>query len=160
MIALVEKYYLEVPEKTAFILYDPQKEYERKLTYKQLAAYTEQLGLQLLDTGYSGKTAILVYNDVLQFIIAFFACQYAGIIPIPVLFSNSKRQVEKIGQIQHDSGAGLMLSDETLRSFVEKQFGPLIREGKCRLHCIPTEWEEKDAPRFNKVQPNPVAFVQ
>lgn len=160
MIHLLEKYYWEAPEKTAFVLYDPQKDDERKLTYKQLADFSQQLGLQLLDNGFFDKTAILIYNNVLQFIIAFFACQYAGIIPIPVLFSNSKRQIEKILQIQHDSGAQLLLSDETLKNIVEKQFGALIQGGECRLYCIPTMWEEKKSSQFNKTQQNPVAFIQ
>jgi len=160
MIHLLEKYYFESPAKPAYISYDPQKVYERRLSYWQLAAFSEQLGLQLLDNGFSGKTCILVYNNVLHFVITFFACQYAGIIPIPALFSNSKRQVDKIMQIQNDSGAEVILSDETLRNIAERQFGSLVRNGKCRFHFIRTDWKEKKTPQFNKICTNPIAFIQ
>ena len=160
MIPLIEKHYWEVPGKTAFVLYDPQTDDEQKLTFGQLADFSAQLGRQLIVKGFSNKTAILVFNNVLQFIIAFFACQYAGIIAIPVWFSNSKRQLEKILQIQQDSGAQLFLSDEALKNILNKQFGNLIQNGKCQLHCIPSVWKETKSPQFDNIWQNPVAFIQ
>jgi hypothetical protein len=47
MIHLIEKHYLEVPEKIDFVMYDLQKDDEQKLTYSQPSDFSAQLGRQL-----------------------------------------------------------------------------------------------------------------
>lgn len=157
MINLLEKYYHTTPGKTAFML---QGSGERIITYDQLAVWSTSLGKQLIGNGCKSKTALLIYSDVLDFIPAFLACQYAGIIPVPVLFAGSKRQSEKILQIQSDSRADIILSGEGLAKTAGKLFDTLEHERKCGFYFT-TSFREKDiAPDFSAAQHNPVAFLQ
>lgn len=65
---------------------------------------------RLLNHHYQAGAAILLYQDVIEFLIAFLACQYAGITAIPVFFSTASKQRARLDAILKDSGAQMVFS--------------------------------------------------
>jgi acyl-CoA synthetase (AMP-forming)/AMP-acid ligase II/alkylation response protein AidB-like acyl-CoA dehydrogenase/acyl carrier protein len=56
------------------------------------------------------EAAILLYPQGIEFIVAFFACLYAGVMAVPASISNRKRGVDILGRIAEDAGARWILS--------------------------------------------------
>ena len=68
----------------------------------------------LASLGATGDRAILLYGQGLDFITAFFACLYAGVVAVPARPPNRKTDVEGLGRIAADSGAKWILSTKAL----------------------------------------------
>lgn len=160
MIQFLQQNYISSPEKTAFILHETGLRHSKTLTYNELAGYTELLAIQLIGRNLYGKTAILVYDHPFDFIISFLACQYAGIIPIPVLFTNSKRQIEKISHIHANSQADIILASETLESLLEKKNSLTDGTFNGKIYYTPNKWDELIKPTFEKTRVVRTSFIQ
>lgn len=106
---------ISLSEKNLFILTGTAAEDEQYLSYKGLSAKVRQLAAYLNTFQLYGKTVLLVYQDVPDFITAFLACQYVGIIPVPVPFVKGTRQRERLSGIIDDAQAAAVLCcDRTL----------------------------------------------
>lgn len=96
---------IKFPEKTAFTTLDSSLQEKDKISYSELASRVEQLSTRNNFKKHSQKCAVLFYNSVNDFVIAFLACQNLGIIPIPVPFSKGGKQFKRISNILSDSSA-------------------------------------------------------
>src|ERR1700681_2451406 len=63
-------------------LVDGERE-EQNLTYGELDAQARNIAAKIQSSGRPGDHVFLLYGPGLDYIVAFFACQYAGVIPVP-----------------------------------------------------------------------------
>lgn len=88
---------------------------EEHLTYGELHHQAGCLAAQVRAQGGGHDRAVLLYEPGLDFIIAFFACMYAGITAIPINPPLRRERSERFDAVVRDAGAGLVLTSGALR---------------------------------------------
>jgi len=107
------------PGKTAFIVLTDGAGAEQKISYAALAARVQALAARPSVAGLRGACVLLVYQDVLEFIVAFLACQYAGVIAVPVACPNGRKRAARLAAIIADAGATTILCTSDLTALPE-----------------------------------------
>ncbi|HET8844898.1 MAG TPA: AMP-binding protein, partial [Ktedonobacteraceae bacterium] len=112
------------PEKTAYTFLHFGKELDTSLTYRDLELQVRSLAARLQRAGYQGKPVLLLYPSGLEYITAFLACLYAGVIAVPLYPPHSPRMIPRIQAIINDTQATLALTtarvqDEICRRFID-----------------------------------------
>lgn len=79
------------PEDRAYIALDERGAEAASLTYAELDRRASALADYLAVRAAPGERALLVFPPGLEFLVAFFACQYAGIITVPTIFPRQGR---------------------------------------------------------------------
>jgi acyl-CoA synthetase (AMP-forming)/AMP-acid ligase II/acyl carrier protein len=100
---------LNFPDKTAFIFAGKAGDYETKVSNSELFIKVQTLARQLQYHSINGKVAVLIYDSTLDFIVSFFACQYAGVIAVPVAPLRRDILTEGLFKIIKDSQASFIL---------------------------------------------------
>jgi amino acid adenylation domain-containing protein len=80
------------------------------LTYGELNTKAGQLAAALQQMGMQGERALLLYPPGLDYIIAFFACLYAGAIAVPAYPPSNNRHMPRLQAILDDSKAKIILT--------------------------------------------------
>ena len=106
-----------VPDDLAFrYLLDGEDE-ETTLTYKELDLRVKAVAAKLESMGMHGQRILLLFPPCIEFVEAFFACYYAGAIPVPAYPPRRNRNVGRINAISEDADAraALTVSDVLTR---------------------------------------------
>jgi acyl transferase domain-containing protein/acyl-CoA synthetase (AMP-forming)/AMP-acid ligase II len=85
---------------------------DRSLTHAQLSVRAQQLAGWLIEKGYSGQRALLVFPPGLEFIEAFMACMIAKVIAVPVAtapLAGDKNKVKRMLSILRDCQPKLVM---------------------------------------------------
>ncbi len=93
------------------------------LTFAELDARARAIAVQMLEVARPGDRAILLYHPGLDYIAAYFACIYAGIIAVPAYPPHPRRPDPRVRGIIADSGASVGLTTATLFSRLDKWRG-------------------------------------
>jgi amino acid adenylation domain-containing protein len=109
------------PLRTAYTFLMFGESSARSLTYAELDREARQLAVRLQQMGMQGERALLLYPAGLDYIVAFFACLYAGTIAVPAYPPSNNRHMPRLKAILGNCGAKLILSTihvtDTLRQF-------------------------------------------
>ncbi len=101
----------------------------QSITYGELDLQARQLAAQLQALGLQGERAILLYPPELDYIVAFFACLYGGLIAVPAYPPSNGRHMPRLQAIIDDSQAAVILSTQsaadTVRQFAVDSAGLL-----------------------------------
>jgi acyl-CoA synthetase (AMP-forming)/AMP-acid ligase II/alkylation response protein AidB-like acyl-CoA dehydrogenase/acyl carrier protein len=98
-----------VPHRTAYtFLRDDGKVDE--ITFGELDAQARALAAALLEKLAPGERALLLYPSGLEFIRAFFACLYAGVIAIPATMPHKSRPSLRLKALLQDAEPALVLT--------------------------------------------------
>ncbi len=125
---------------------------EAVLTYGELhqraLVVAEQLSLRLP----VGERVVLMYLSGLDFIVTFFGCLYAGVIPVPVSVPNRQRGFEIVRGIALDSEARWILSSGALIA----KFGPFLAmdPALATMQALDTDPWTTVSPRTSISQPS------
>lgn len=111
------------PDKHCFSIISSEGNTTRKVTYKELETSVKQVAFLLMSRRLKDKTVLLVYQDMLAFIISFLACEYAGIIPVPVPYGNGSKQRIRINGIITDAQTDTILCTEATVNHLRAEFG-------------------------------------
>jgi 8-amino-7-oxononanoate synthase len=95
---------------------------EVHLTYSELDRKARAIGAWLQSQHLKGQRALLVYLPGLDFIAAFFGCQYAEVVAVPVYPPRMNREPSRIQAIAADAGATVVLTTDAVLAWVQ----PLI----------------------------------
>ncbi len=87
---------------------------EVHLTYSELDRQARAVGAWLESQDLKGQRALLIYPPGLDFIAAFFGCQYAGVIAVPAYPPRMNRAPSRIQAIAADAGATVALTTDAL----------------------------------------------
>src|SRR5262245_30756246 len=78
---------------------------EACLTYSELDRKARAIAVQLQSLGAAGERALLLYPPGLDFIAAFFGCQYAGVVAVPAYPPRANRNIRRLMAIVADAEA-------------------------------------------------------
>lgn len=84
----------------------------RTVTYRELDDSVSTLAVRL--AGFSGGRALLLYPHGLEFVRAFWACLYAGVVPVPCYPPRDARSVDRLLAIARDARASVILTDHAV----------------------------------------------
>ena len=133
---------------------------DERVTYEDISELAKHYSHLLRKRGKFGDRALLLFPTGLEYIIAFVACIYAGIIAVPIFPPRMNRTHERIIAIAKDSEAEIALTTNEILESIE----PRITASKI-LSSL--EWMEvgKDVPlgeQFveKKVSDETIAFLQ
>lgn len=148
-------------DRRAYVFLRDGEDEEATLTFGQLHRRALAVAERLVTLSKPGERAVLLYPQGLEFIVAFFGCLYAGVVPVPTSVPNRKRGIGIVQGIAADSGASLLLSSTSL---LERMDSDLARApGLERLPRYDTElWQVGTSsallPRTSK--PSDTALLQ
>jgi 8-amino-7-oxononanoate synthase len=129
------------------------------LTFQQLERRTRTLALTLLKHAKAGDRALLLYPSGLEFITAFVACLYAGIIAVPATTPRKNRSVERLKAIFTDSAPRLILTTSDIVPTVIKTFSS-ASGATCMATDIVVGIRSDECEDLPAPAPESVAFLQ
>ena len=110
------------PDKRIYsFLHDGETESEY-LTFSTLDQQARNIGVWLQEHSKSGERALLIYPSGLDFIAAFYACLYSGIIAVPVYppsATRADRTLQRFYAIVRDAQPNVVLTTSSLASRVQ-----------------------------------------
>lgn len=113
------------PEQKAYTFLEDGENESASLTYGELDLRAKVIAAQLQSLKMSGERALLLYNPGLEFIMAFFGCLYANVIPVPVYPPRRNQNLSRLQDIVSDAGAKLALTSSSILGNIEKQFAEI-----------------------------------
>jgi acyl-CoA synthetase (AMP-forming)/AMP-acid ligase II len=132
-----------------------------KLTYQELEQQAQAIAAHLQGMQMQGQRALLIYPPGLDFIVAFYACLYAGVVAVPAYPPRRNQSMTRLEAIISDADAAVVLTCaslwEGLQTRIEEH--PLLRA----IPWLPTDvidlaqanqWERPD------VDGQTLAFLQ
>jgi len=100
------------PQRMAYIFLENGEQPAESLTYGELDVQARQLAARLQELGFQGERAVLLYPPGLDYIVAFIACLYAGVIAVPAYPPSNGRHMPRLQAIVDDSRAALILGTQ------------------------------------------------
>ena len=104
------------PHRIAYTFLDYGASGQHSLTYDELNTKARQLAALLQQMGMQGERALLLYPPGLDYIVAFFACLYAGAIAVPAYPPSNNRHMPRLQAILDDSKAKIILTTQQVAS--------------------------------------------
>ncbi|MBE9029056.1 AMP-binding protein [filamentous cyanobacterium LEGE 11480] len=149
------------PDQTAYtFLVDGETE-AIHLTYAELDAQARALAMHLQSLADYGERALLLYPQGLDFITAFFACLYAGIVAVPAYPPRRNQTAVRLQSIVADAQAKIVLTTADILATMAPRFdeaadlAALNWVTSDRLPTAPAiEWQPP------LIQPHTLAFLQ
>lgn len=96
---------------------DPSK--DQCMTYGQLDAAARNVAGYLQKLNATGNRVLLIYPPVMDFVVGFFGCLYAGATAVPAFPPRKNRKGQRIHGIANDCQAQLALTNEYIRQQIE-----------------------------------------
>lgn len=130
-------------DKDAFVCVNSELNITNKITYKNLFDEINYLSKRIPDTD---SPIILLFDDVIQFIIVFLACQLSSKIVVPMFFPKSDRHFRRLSNIINDCESRLIICDEIQKDRIKNKilsFNAKLIEtiSLDQLRCFPAKIE-------------------
>jgi acyl-CoA synthetase (AMP-forming)/AMP-acid ligase II len=109
-VEILQKRAQETPDRLSHMLLGAKEEEHVSLTYSQLDRTVREMAAYLQSVSEPGERALLVYPTSLEFIVAMYACLYAGLVPIPTNPPGMNRSAQRLEAIAKDARASLVLT--------------------------------------------------
>ncbi len=106
------------PEHVAYRFLVDGEDETLTLTYRQLDERVRACAAKLASLGLRGQRALLMYPSGLEFIVAFFGCLYAGVVPVPAFPPRRNRNKGRINAIADDAKPAIAL---TIRDVINRR---------------------------------------
>lgn len=148
---------------SGFSFYDASGELKEALPYRELRRRARALARRLLHRGLSrGDRIAAVAETGPEFAVLFFACQYAGLVPvalpISINFGNHEAYVEQLRGLLDASAPSLALAPPELLPFLEEAAGQL--PGLDTGSVSDLEQEAEVDTELRPTGPDEVAYLQ
>ncbi|WP_052433445.1 fatty acyl-AMP ligase [Streptacidiphilus carbonis] len=114
---------------------DSEAELTESLSYASLLRRAAGLARLLLELGLSGRRVLLGFPQGPEFIVAFFAANIAGVVPIPIKLPRRVEEAVALSLIAADSGAAAILVAGKHRAVVAEQFAAEPTLAGLRVIC-------------------------
>ncbi|MGC4099605.1 MAG: amino acid adenylation domain-containing protein [Nitrospira sp.] len=129
------------PDTLAYALIRDNLEIESQLTYAQLERMVHSLAGHLAREAKPGTNVLLLYPQGLDVVCAFWACTYAGLVPVPAPAPDPIRRkysLPRLRSIIEDAGVSLVLTTSSILA--------LSSELSIADETGPVKWIETDRP--------------
>jgi amino acid adenylation domain-containing protein/non-ribosomal peptide synthase protein (TIGR01720 family) len=161
LIEILRQRSIHTPQRVGYVfLKDGTSNTELSLSYHELDLKIRRLAAQLQQVATPNDRAILFYPQGLDYVIAFYACLYAGVIAIPTYPPHHRRPDKRIQSIVKDAQPMLVLTtsaamkhkDEYIKNTPE--LAQSIWIDSTKTEDIADNWEMPD------ITANQIAFLQ
>ena len=115
-----------LPDAVAYRFLGDGENVEESVTYAQLDERSRAVAARLTAMGMRGQRALLMYPSGIDFVVAFFACQYAGVTAVPAYPPRRNRNMGRINSISEDASTALAM---TTREVVERRNAMNLESG-------------------------------
>ena len=116
----MKKFSREMPDDDILVQYELNGE-KQPLSFVNFEKRVMSFAALLNENGIKkGDNVILLYVDVMDFIVAFYACMYIGAVAVPIDFPTDPSNIEKWELIAKDSGAGFILTSKKSSEMLAK----------------------------------------
>jgi acyl-CoA synthetase (AMP-forming)/AMP-acid ligase II/acyl carrier protein len=115
------------PNQTAYIFLEEGETESCQLTYQQLDQQAKAIAASLQSIAKPGERALMLYPPGIEFLIAFFGCLYAGMIPVPAYPPRSNHNLTRLESIISDAEANFVL---TTTPVLDKIKGKLLKKNQ------------------------------
>ncbi len=136
--------------------------HEGRMTFGELDAAARYIAAQLVQRGLACRNLLLLYPPGLDYIKAFFACLYAGSVPVPAYPPTGARDLTRLYNVALDCNAGAILSNDVLTPVITAWVANL--DQSVDLPCIATDSHlpSIDSAGFipHQADPDDIAFLQ
>lgn len=129
------------------------------LSYAELDLRARAIAARLQGLGAAGECAILLYPPGLEFLSAFFACLYSGVIAVPLPVPRVSASLRQFSGIVGDLDSRLVLTTERSLTRLQKLDTDLFEP----LSCVATESTAPELARAWRepvIDPAAVAYLQ
>src|SRR5262245_6306688 len=148
------------PNKTAFTFLGDGGNESICLQYNALHRRAMAIAACLQEGNAKGSRAVLLYAPGTEFIAAFLACLYAGVIAIPAYPPRRSGSLEHISAISLDAKPSLFLTDaKTYSNIISKQY---FSDLDCKRWVVTEDIGDQYSVNYQavKVHPDSIAFLQ
>jgi acyl-CoA synthetase (AMP-forming)/AMP-acid ligase II/acyl carrier protein len=122
IVSVLRQRSVSLPDKKAFIFLANGEDEAGSLTYGELDTGARNVAQRLSTLGLKGKNVLMFYPPGFDFIIAFYGCLYAGVIPATAYPPRKNRSVHRIRTMAVDCGANSILTTEAIARSLERNF--------------------------------------
>jgi acyl-CoA synthetase (AMP-forming)/AMP-acid ligase II len=116
---------------------------EQSLTYAELDAIARSGAARLLEQCSPGDRALLIYPPGLNYVIALFACMYAGVISVPSYVPRPNRPLSRLEAIMANAEPKVALTTRELlnapKGMFRQQEGPLAHLPRLATDDLPSD---------------------
>jgi acyl-CoA synthetase (AMP-forming)/AMP-acid ligase II/acyl carrier protein len=149
------------PDKTAFTILADGEHPAQHISFGELPWYAKNIAARLQELNLTGQCALLLYPTGIEFIVAFFACLYAGVIAIPAYPPDPTRLKPSLDRLKHiinDAKPAICLTSNTFcalfESILKDPHLPLIK-------CLSTDnLESNTAWKYPDIHEKSIAYLQ
>ena len=149
------------PDGVAFQFLADGVNVSESITYIQLDERVRACASKLISMGLRGQRALLMYHSGIDFTVAFFGCQYAGVTAVPAYPPRRNRNMGRINTIAVDAATSVALTTREVidrRDLMAVDCGHLLDQEWLATEEIPIElasdWSDQN------VEPDELAIVQ
>lgn len=108
------------PDQVAYIFLKGGEVEEESLTYQQLHRRVSSVAALLQSRMVAGERVLLAYQPGLDFVLAFLACLYAGMVPVPAYPPRKNQKASRLRSIVLDAQVNVALTSSYLSQSLEK----------------------------------------
>lgn len=146
------------PERTALTVFDAAG--ERGYTYRQLDERVRALAARLQQTFAAGTRVLLLLDNDEHYVVAFFACMYAGMTSVPAFPPESARDqhLGRLHAMARDCDAGAVLTTGAVAQWLSGEAGVFAQARILAADELDLAW----SAQWRATTPDPasVAFLQ
>ena len=122
LVELLEHRTRNQPDRQAYIFLRDGETKEVSLTYQELGQQAQAIAALLQEVVEPGARVLLLYPPGLDYIAAFFACLYAGVIAVPAYPPRRRRHDPRLQGILNDAQATVALTTQDILSGIDASF--------------------------------------
>jgi acyl-CoA synthetase (AMP-forming)/AMP-acid ligase II/acyl carrier protein len=148
------------PDKTAYRFWGAKGLEDDAISYTALYDAVRQLAFRLMDQNPANELVLLLYQNTRDFIISFFACQYAGIVAVPAPFPNGGKQFVRLQNIIADAEITTLLCTSHSVQVLTKELNSLPGARHIRFVCTDTETVQPAIRNHPEAVLSELSFIQ
>lgn len=123
--ALLSRRAAEHPDRVAFRFLEEGEQETASLTYSELERRARAVAARLQRTVQPGERALFMYPPCLDFVVAFFGCLMAKVVPVPVYPPRQNRSFERLAAVVRDASATRLMATQQVFSLSAAGFDRL-----------------------------------
>jgi amino acid adenylation domain-containing protein len=113
----------EEPDFRAYTFLLDGETQEAHVTYAEMDRRARAIAARLQEMGAAGERALLLFAPGLDYVVALFACFYAGVVAVPIYPPRRNKPTPRLQGIIHDCGPTLVLTTADVAADADKLAG-------------------------------------
>jgi acyl-CoA synthetase (AMP-forming)/AMP-acid ligase II len=115
LVDLLRRRAAEQPNDRAYVFLSDKGKEEAALSFGELAQRADTLAARLSRQGQAGDRALFLFAPGLDFIVAYFGCLLAGVIPVPMMLPRRNSSLDSSASIVADCSPRFVITNTHLR---------------------------------------------